>query len=195
MMAGKPRARGSVLLLALLFVLMLSLVAASVVQTATLQLHMAGNEQFRAQAGQLAKALAGELSLYPENFELASDIGHTNCVPADPDPDCDSRGLRLPDSAAMAAGFDLDYRITRVAPLRREAYPLPGWPEDATETALPDVAIFEVEVRVDGRHSRRGAAHVVQGVARPLDASGEGAGDPGNSLYRVYWREPGPDPL
>lgn len=195
------RPRGSVLLLALVFVLMLSLVAASVVQTATLQLHMAGNDQGREEARQLAMAIAAELSSHRENFALEWDIGHTNCIPADPSEECDSRSLRLPLTAQAATGYDLDFRVTRAAPQRREGY---RWPDTvATRAAtLVAVATFEVEVRVDGKHKRRGNAHVVQGVALriPGGAVREGdtdsrAAEEGGTPYRIYWREPGPDPL
>lgn len=202
MIVTTQRLRGSVLLLALVFVLMLSLIAASVVQTATLQLHMAGNDQLREEAGQLARAIAAELSSYSENFLLASDTGHTNCAPADPGADCDSRSLRLPLSARAATSYDLDYRVVRAAPLRRERYPLPGVAEATTGAAFATVAVFEVEVRVDGRHRRRGSAHVVQGVALRLPEGAVTEGDTdsttveaGATPYRIYWREPGPDPL
>ncbi len=89
----------------------------------------------------------------------------------------------------------MDPKERGVAPLRREGYPLPGWSQGATAAELPDVAIFEVEVQVEGRHSRRGAAHVVQGIARLMDEPGEGGVGTTVSLYPVYWREPGPDPL
>ena len=199
MTGGTLRHRGSVLLLALVFVLMLTLIATSVVQTATLELHMAGNDQFREEASQVAKAIAAEISLNPENFSLMSPVGHSNCAPAGEAPDCDLRSLQVPGSAQSIGGYDLDYRVTRVAPLSLEDYPVPGVQQTRGEGEPLNVARFEIEVRVDGRHNRRGAAHVVQGVAVRIPGSSEGEGlttgvDTGD-LYRVYWREPGLDPL
>jgi hypothetical protein len=192
-----------VLLLALVFVLMLTLVAASVVQTAALELRMAGNDQFREEAGQVAKAIVAELSLNPGNFSLASPVGHSNCAAAGAAPGCDSRTLQVPGAAQVASGYALDFRVTRTAPSRWEDYPVPGLPGGAAQAEPLDVALFEVEVRVDGRRDRRGAAHVVQGVAVQIPASP--VAEPGEEwrpaavseakLYRVYWREPGLDPL
>lgn len=206
MATGIPGQQGSVLLLALVFVLMLSLIAASVVQTATLELRMAGNHQFREEANQIAKAIAAELALNPGNFSLASLVGQSKCAHTNAAPDCDLRSLQLPPSAQAVSGYDLDFRVTRTAPLLWQNYPIHVPVEKLNEDEPFHAALFEISVRVDGRHNRRGVAHVIEGVAvRASDKpgagnEGEGANEllpelDGNDLYRVYWREPGSDPL
>lgn len=190
--------RGMVLILSLVFVLLLALVAGTVVHTATLQLQMAGNEGFREEANQLAQALALELLEAPGNFSLAGFVGHTNCASGSQDESCDSRELEPPPSVLSSSGYDIDYRITRQAPLVWKNLAVPGG-----EPAVPalDVAIFEIEVRLEARGSRRGRAHVIQGVAAPVPVAvpeGEEDANPvaeTGQLYRIYWREPGVDPL
>lgn len=177
---------GMVLLVCLVFVLLLALVAGMVVQSGTLQLHMAGNDQFQEDAVQTARAIAVELSQHPENFSLASAVGHVRCAPGAPDPGCDSRDLQGPGTNGADGEYSIAYSVTRREPLLWENATLRGAPSDAPGF---DVGVFEIGVRVEGRGAKPGRAHVVEGVA--VSAAGDSAG----TLYRVYWREPGVDPL
>jgi hypothetical protein len=188
---------GIVLLLALVFVLLLALIAGMIVQSGTLQLHMAGNDQYREEASQTAQAIAAEISLHPENFSLAATVGHVRCAPGATDPDCASTDLQGLGSGSVASGYEIDYRVTRREPLLWEDTSPRGAPPGAPGV---DVGIFEIDVRVEGVGSMPGRARVIQGVAVPV--SGESGADPVESpsggegnLYRVYWREPGVDPL
>ena len=205
-----------VLLLSLLYVLMLALIAAMVAQSGTLQLHMAGNDQYREEAGQAAQAVAVELARHPENFSLAAAVGHIRCGPGATDLGCDSADLQGPGSVSPDSLYAIEYSVTRREP--------PLW-ENASPRGAPrgapgvDMAVFEIDVRIEGRGARPGRARVIQGVAVPdavesagispggagevaVPAAGESGDDPVESspgrdggLYRVYWREPGVDPL
>jgi len=186
-----------VLLLALVFVLLLALIAGMIVQSGTLQLHMAGNDQYREEASQTAQAIAAELSLHPENFSLTAAVGLVRCAPGMTDPDCASRDLQGPDSGSVGSGYEIDYRVTRREPLLWEDTAPRGAPPGAPGV---DVGIFEIDVRVEGVGSMPGRARVIQGVAVPavgepgaesVESSSGGEG----MLYRVYWCEPGVDPL
>jgi len=55
----RRRNRGAVLLLAMVFMLMLAVIAGSVMQTGVLEFHMAGNDQFQEEAFQRAQAIVG----------------------------------------------------------------------------------------------------------------------------------------
>lgn len=210
---------GTVLILALVFMLMLAVISTTAMHTALLQLHMAGNDQFLEEAFHKAEAIVDELSQSPDNFVLDTQVGHSNC-PLDPKIlDCELRLLAVPASVATSEGYDIDYRITRQDPVLWLDFPISESQATASSSRNFDAAIFEVDVRVDGSSKRRGSAHVVQGVAvRALpvgnlisppgegidlyDMDGDGASNistlllsHARTLYRTYWREPGIDPL
>ena len=210
---------GTVLILALVFMLMLAVISTTAMHTALLQLHMAGNDQFLEEAFHKAEAIADELSQNPDNFVLDTQVGHSNC-PLDPKTlDCELRLLAVPASVATSEGYEIDYRITRQDPVLWLDFPISESQATASSSRNFDAAIFEVDVRVDGSRKRRGSAHLVQGVAvravsvsdvisRPgagvdlSDADGDGASNisqllPSHAgkLYRTYWRELGIDSL
>ena len=163
--------RGAVLLLALVFMLMLALVAATVMQTAMLQLHMAGNDQFMEEALQQAQAIAAELSRHPENFYLEGGVGDTNCRVGIQTSDCDRSLLPQSTLALTATGVTHDYRITRLDPLLRRGFPFRESEDRASSNDSFDAASFEISVDVDGSDKRLGSAHVVQGIAVRIPAS------------------------
>ena len=210
---------GTVLILALVFMLMLAVISTTALHTALLQLRMAGNDQFLEEAFHKAEAIADELSQSPDNFLLDTEVGHSNC-PLDPKIlDCEFRLLPVPVSASTSEGYEFDYRITRQDPLLWQDFPMRESQATVPNSRTFDAAIFEVDVRVDGSRKRRGSAHVVQGVAvRAMlvgdvislpsegidwhDMDGDGVPDistllpsHARTLYRTYWREPGIDPL
>ncbi|CAA0097243.1 Uncharacterised protein [Halioglobus japonicus] len=153
------------MLLALVFMLLLSMVAATVLQSAILQLHMAGNDQFKEEALYRAQAIVAELSLEPENFSLQGDVGRTNCPPGDDSPQCHQHSLQLPTSAQALEGYALDIRVTRQDPLLWRGFPIRENEHEVSSSNRFDAAIFEVDVHVDGSEARLGSAHIVQGVA------------------------------
>ncbi|MDG2046890.1 MAG: pilus assembly PilX N-terminal domain-containing protein [Halioglobus sp.] len=213
------KSRGVALFLALIFMLMLAIIATTTMQTALLQMRMAGNDQFLEEAFQRAEAIADELSQSPRNFLLDTEVGDSNC-PLDPKVlDCEIRLLRLPVSAATSKGYELDYRITRQDPLLWQNFPVQGSQAKVLSSNRFDAAIFEVDVRVDGSATRRGSAHVIQGVAARMvpvggvvPPSAESpelydadmvevpnistlASSSATAVYRIYWRQPGIDSL
>ena len=115
---------GSVLILALVFMLMLAVISTTAMHTALLQLRMAGNDQFLEEAFHKAEAIADELSQSPDNFLLDTEVGHSNC-PLDPKIlDCEFRLLPVPVSASTSEGYEIDYRITRQDPLLWQDFPM-----------------------------------------------------------------------
>ena len=210
---------GTVLILALVFMLMLAVISTTSMHTALLQLRMAGNDQFLEEAFHKAEAIADELSQSPDNFLLDTEVGHSNC-PLDPKIlDCEFRLLPAPVSASTSEGYEIDYRITRQDPLLWQDFPVRESQAAVPSSRTFDAAIFEVDVRVDGSRKRLGSSHVVQGVAVRAMLVGDVISLPGEgidwyamdgdgvpdiskllpsharALYRTYWREPGIDPL
>lgn len=162
--------RGTVLLLALVFMLMLAVIAATVMQTAILQLHMAGNDQFLEEAFHTAQAIAAELSLDPDNFSLEGGVGHTNCPPGAQGIGCDRYQLHKPVLAEVSEGVELDYRVTRQEPLLWRGFPIRESQGAASSSNSFDAAIFEISVRIDGAENQSGSAHIVQGIAVRVSA-------------------------
>jgi hypothetical protein len=162
---GFTGSRGAVLLLALVFMLMLAMVAATVMQTAVMQLRMAGNDQFMEEAMHRARAIATELSLNPDNFSLEGGIGDTNCPVGMHSPGCDRSQLQVPVSAVVPTGVVMDYRVTRREPLFSRGFPFREPQDKVSSSNSFDAAIFEIDVRIDGSGERLGSAHIVQGIA------------------------------
>jgi hypothetical protein len=155
---------GAVLLFALIFMLLLAMLAATVMQSAVLQVHMAGNDQLLEEALQQAQAIAGELSLIADNFSLQGNVGDTNCPQWKEGPDCDRSQLQVPASAVALDGYALDYRVVRQEPLLWQGFPIRESEHTVSSSNGFDAALFEIDVRLDGSESRLGSAHIVQGI-------------------------------
>jgi type II secretory pathway pseudopilin PulG len=164
---NRARSRGAVLLLAMIFLLLLAMVAGTVMQTSILESRMAGNEQFREEAFQRAQAVASALSEDPSNFPVSGEVGYTICAGGDTYAECTS-DLTLTLSSEVTSSLvdsDVTYRVERQGPLFLETLPF-RQREGATSSSLAfDAAIFEAQVEVDGSASRLGRAEVAQGVA------------------------------
>lgn len=167
---GLVSSRGAVLLLALVFVLLLSMVAATVMHSAALQLRMAGNDQFLEEALYTAQAIAAEISLNPDNFSLDAGVGETNCPLGNESPECHRSTVKVPASAQSLEGFALDYRVTRQDPLLWKGFPIRESEDAVSSSNSFDAAIFEIDVRLNGSKARLGSAHVVQGIALRVPA-------------------------
>jgi hypothetical protein len=157
--------RGTVIVLALMFMLLLSIITATVMQSSIMQLHMAGNDQFLEEALHTVQGIAGELSLDPDNFSLQGGVGETNCPQGEEIPDCDRHQLQVPRLALGLEGFALDYRITRQDPLLWKGFPIRESEEVASSSNSFDAALFEIDVQLNGSEMRLGSAHIVQGIA------------------------------
>ena len=162
---GMTASCGAVLLLALVFMLMLTMIATTVMQTAILQLRMAGNDQFLEEAFHKAQAIATELSLDPDNFSLEGGVGSTNCPVGVKDLNCYRSELPVPASAVVPTGVTLDYRVTRQDPLLWRDFPIREAQNTVSSSNSFDAAIFEIDVRIDGSEKRLGSSHIVQGIA------------------------------
>jgi hypothetical protein len=155
---------GAVLLIALIFMLLLSVIAATVMQSAILQLRMAGNDQFMEEALHRAQAIAAELSLNAGNFLLTGEVGDANCPQGRQDAGCDQSQLQVPASVPALDAYALDYRVVRQEPLLWRGFPIREAEHSASSSTGFDAALFEIDVQLDGSDNGLGSAHVVQGV-------------------------------
>jgi hypothetical protein len=163
--------RGAVLLLALVFMLMLAMITATVMRTAIMQLHMAGNDQFLEEAFHHAQAVVTELSLDATNFQLDTQAGDVNCSSLSAAPECDLKLLPQLVHTEVPEGIVLDYRVTRQQPLLLRGFPIRESMDKVSSSTRFDAAIFEISARIDGSSEKLGNAHIVQGIAVRVPAS------------------------
>lgn len=168
LLQAKHQQQGAILLLSLVFLLLLAIVASTVARTSTLQLQMAGNEQFRQAASQKAQAVVSALIESEANFPLYGDIGHSLCDSASV---CDENTLAVAMSTeAVPDGVALHYQVQRKGPLLLDSLPYRAAEQSAISSRHFDLALFEVSAEVDGRSVRQGHARVVEGIARRVSA-------------------------
>jgi hypothetical protein len=167
---------GMVLLFALLFLLLLSLVAGSAMQTSIQEFRMAGNDQLREVAFQKAQALISAIAENPDNFSLDGSVGRLICASADDAPQCDPdlTVVVAPQVTSVAVGQSLRYTVERQGPLLRDALPIRTLQRFSSSTVAYDAAVFEARVVVEGGSSRGGRSELVQGVAILVASSNQG---------------------
>jgi len=125
---------------------------------------MAGNDQFMEEALHQAQAIAGELSLNPDNFLLTGEVGDANCPPGRQEAGCNQSLLQVPASVPALDGYALDYRVVRQEPLLWRGFPIREAEHSVSSSTGFDAALFEIDVQLDGSDNRLGSAHVVQGM-------------------------------
>ena len=148
---------------ALLFLLLITLVATTGAQTSTLQLQMAGNEQSRVEAQQRALAVLDAIIDDSDNAPVVGNIGFKICDEGSLDATCDLNSIALDGAVTtLPPGVDLDYFVTRVGPLEVDA---PTMDEAQVSSASAyKLARQEVMASVDGIEERLGSSMIVQGV-------------------------------
>lgn len=168
----RKQQQGAVLIVALLFLLLTAAVSITVMQTSVLEVRMAGNEQFNAEAFQKAQALANAVAADASNLVVTGDIGYRLCGSAAVDSDgnaitlgCDVTNVVVNSSVSSApSGVGVNYYAERIGPLigsenRRSSE------DDAWGAGSFNIAYFKVVGSYDGVGSRLGTAEVEQGVA------------------------------
>ncbi|MDX1733424.1 MAG: PilX N-terminal domain-containing pilus assembly protein [Halioglobus sp.] len=177
----QPRSRqpGVVLIMVLVVLLLLNLLAVTVIESATLQARMAGNQQSYHAALQQAQGIARAIGERLENFPAALPTGLSNCAPSDRAASCHSRTLMLP--AAIVVGGGASYRVERRQPERVSLQ----LSRRSGQPVVLEAALYEVRVTVGGP-GRSGRVDIGVGTLVPLSS-----GPP----VTVYWRELGADVL
>ena len=161
-LAGRQQ-KGAALIVALLFLVLISLVAITGAETSTLQLQMAGNEQSRLEAQQQAMAVIDAIMDDTDNAPIVGGIGFKICDTADTDASCDLKEIELASSVTtVPTGVDVDYFVTRVGPLEVDA---PSMSEElASSASAYKFARQEITASIDGTDARLGNSVIVQGV-------------------------------
>lgn len=157
--ATRARQGGAALITALIFLVIITVIALSSMRSSTQELRMAVNAEEKVSAGQLAQALSDAVTANPASTPVVGEVGRRVCTTGAPA--CTDTTLFLPADAAglIPAG---DGRFVVVERLGAESRPCPR----GTGVSLGafGCAAFRVNANYDGSANRRGRADVNEGV-------------------------------
>ncbi|MCB1671815.1 MAG: pilus assembly PilX N-terminal domain-containing protein [Gammaproteobacteria bacterium] len=152
------RQRGSVLLPALIFLLILTLAATTTMRTSTLELRMAGNEQQRVETFELTQSIVDEVVGNPDNIRVSGNIGYVNCTPGVSG--CNANDVAINNNLLPSAkAGNATVMVERLAP----ALSAPPRGINTSSDAF-SAARFEVDTTYDGTAENEGKVGLVQGV-------------------------------
>lgn len=150
--------QGSVLLVSLVLLLILTLAATTAMRTSTLELRMAGNEQQRVETFELAQSIVDEVVGNPDNIRVSGDIGFVNCTVGIAG--CSAYDVVIDRNLLPAARADnAAVVVQRLAP----ALTAPPRGINSSADAF-SAARFEVDTTYDGTADNEGRVGLVQGV-------------------------------
>lgn len=153
-------------MLSMVFLLLIAMIAASVMQTSAMELRMAGNDQFREQAFQKVQGIASVISSRAENFPTLSPISYLLCSNRVAIDGCNADLAALDVSiVAVSPGVSLSYSVERRGPALLKALPFRIEQGTVSSSLAYDAAVFETFVQLDGSAARRGSAQVALGIA------------------------------
>jgi len=163
------RQDGAVLIIALMFLLLIALVAATTSETNTLQLQMAANDQLRVEAQQRVMAILDAILDNDNNTPVIGDIGYKICDQSSLEASCDQALISLDSSITdVPSGTSNNYFVTRMGPLETGA---PVMSESMASSASAfNVARYEVTASFDGEAARLGSSTIVQGITIKIPA-------------------------
>ncbi|MEH6610818.1 MAG: hypothetical protein V7696_15735 [Halioglobus sp.] len=150
--------RGVVLLMAMVFLLLLSFIAGAVTRTSILEFIMSGNAQFREEAFQQAQGLVAEISSDIENFPVTGKVGYRTCKNGILG--CNANLPPLKSDAGSA-----EFSVVRRGPLFMASSIFRQVESNSSGSPNFKVAIFEVDVEVNRGDQRLGSAQIIQGIA------------------------------
>ncbi len=164
--ARPEKQRGAILIVAMIFLLLLSVLAITTMRMGTLQVYMAGNEQARVEAFEKAQAIVSSLDGNDANFNVVGSTGYRVCSAGHSDADnCDLTNLVVDatvDTAVTSAGQTVEYDIT-------ELYSIDAMIPVSVSLATgagADVTFWGVRGYYDDRGNRQGESEIVLGSMR-----------------------------
>jgi Tfp pilus assembly protein PilX len=154
------RQNGAALIVALLFLLIITLISMSNMRTSTLELQMSGSHQLQMEAVERAQSIVDGTIDQTGNFVVIGGAGYTNCTANLPAADCNEQSLTLPsaDPFASAVSDGITAKVVRLSPdvIR------PPRGLGSSITAF-DAATYAVRGNYDETSLGFGRAEVVQG--------------------------------
>jgi len=157
--APLQRQQGAILMIALLFLVTITLLTVSSMRSSNIGLHLAQNEESRITAGQAAQALVDAIVASPASTPVVGTTGYSACTPGETG--CDRNDLPVPNPtlAAEIAADHIQARVDRVGTLFRP-------PPRAVETSIDKFssASFRVVTTYDRIDDGLGHEQITGGV-------------------------------
>jgi hypothetical protein len=153
------RQSGAILVITLVFLIAISVLTVTSMQSSNIGLYMAQNEESRITAAQGAQALADAIVADPAATPVVGGAGYTICTPGEAN--CNRSDLVVTDSvlaAAIANGY-ITGRVQREGPLLRP-------PPRSVESSIDKFssASFEVTTTYDRTDESLGRQQITEGV-------------------------------
>ena len=111
--AGKQKQTGAILVIALMFLVAITLLTISSMKSSNIGLHMAQNEESRAAAIQAAQALADVIVANPASTPVIGKSGYTACTAGQQGCDREDLPVNDPTIAGEVATYHLSARVER----------------------------------------------------------------------------------
>ncbi|MCR9106120.1 MAG: hypothetical protein NXI15_12575 [Gammaproteobacteria bacterium] len=160
----------------LVLTLVMSMLAATVLQSASLQLRYSGNLERRLETLSVAGGISTAVRERIENFPGALQAGQSNCEPPDTRQTCAFSDLQYTLPIELPPDFAVRARVTRsLSAVMLLETPAAG---------SGQYALYEIDVEIFDVLSGARLAQTVTGVALPAA--------PGEPRI-LYWRQPGID--
>ena len=155
----QARQQGAVLVVTMLFLVAISLLAVSSMQSSNIGLYMAQNEESRVAAAQGAQALADAIVANPASTPVVGDSGFTICTPGEADCNRSDLPVTNPVLATSVAKGHITARVEREGPLFRP-------PPRSIESSIDkfNSASFEVTTTYDRTDEQLGRTQITEGV-------------------------------
>lgn len=158
-----PTSAGLVMPVTLLFLLLSSVVTATLLQMAQAEQRLTGNLQQHHQSRLLAEALLQALVASEDAFDLQLAPGAARCREGG---GCEREDLALSiPPALLPAGVQVAWEVHRLAPAWLAEWPFRRRESVVSGAGSGPVALFEARVTVDARALRGGKTRLAQGMA------------------------------
>ncbi len=170
---GIQRCSGAILILAMVFLLLLSVLGGTSMRASIIEYRMSGNQLFKEEAFQGATALASAIYDNEDNFPTDLPASYALCIVGDRSPNCvEGRALSVSPSVLKATEkAQVAYKVERMRPLLIHGMPVRIAQHSVSSSLAFGSAIFEIQTGVGGSTSGLGHARVVQGIAKILAAA------------------------
>jgi len=150
--------QGSVLIISLVFLLILSLGATTSMRISTLELWMAGNEATRVATTELTQSIVDEVVGNPNNLIVSGGVGFVNCTTNVTG--CAENGVTIDTNLLpVAEANKAQVIVERLAPALT---PAPRGINSSADAFF--AARFQIDTTYDGTIDNEGRAGIVQGV-------------------------------
>ena len=156
---SRRKQSGAILVIALMFLVAMTLLTLSSMRSSNIGLHMAQNEESRIAATQAAQALADAIVANPSSTPVVGNTGYTACTAGQLN--CDRVDLPV-ENPILAAGIAANYISARVQRTGEEFRPPPRVVESSIDKFSS--ASFTVTTTYDRVEDGLGRQQVTEGV-------------------------------